>query len=131
MRTRMSGGMTGNAGDRLPMSICSGRSEGVKVLLCVAQLCGNDAPWKAWKTQKASFPLFPPRLEIRQKAPDSHISTAPTAAAPQTQLSRYSRQVSNRRLPEKVRRQALKLVQAQYRDLDRKSVVEGKRGDPR
>src|SRR5437667_4674995 len=90
MRTRMSGGMTGNAGDRLPMSICSGRSEGVKVLLCVAQRCGNDAPWKAWKTQKASFPLFPPRLEIRQKAPDSHISTAPTAAAPQTQLSGYS-----------------------------------------
>jgi hypothetical protein len=29
---------------------------------------GNDAPWKAWKTQKASFPLFPPGLEIRQKA---------------------------------------------------------------
>jgi len=24
------------------------------------------------------FPLFPPRLEIRQKAPDSHIPTAPT-----------------------------------------------------
>jgi hypothetical protein len=40
---------------------------------------GNDAPWKAWKTQKASFPLFPPGLEIRPKAPDSHISTAPTA----------------------------------------------------
>src|SRR5439155_10111368 len=121
MRTRMSGGMTGNAGDRLPMSICSGRSEGVKVLMCVAQRCGNDAPWKAWKTQKASFPLFPPRLEIRQKAPDSHISTAPTAAAPQTQLSRYSRVVhrgrrrrSNRRLPESLRTQTLKLVQAKY-----------------
>jgi hypothetical protein len=45
---------------------------------------GNDAPWKAWKTPKpkASFPLFPPGLEIRQKskAPDFHISTAPTAA---------------------------------------------------
>src|SRR5215831_19969428 len=40
---------------------------------------GNDAPWKAWKTQNASFPLFPPGLEIRQKAPDLHISTAPTA----------------------------------------------------
>jgi len=44
---------------------------------------GNDAPWKAWKTQKpkASFPLFPPGLEIRQKpkAPDFHISTAPAA----------------------------------------------------
>ena len=33
---------------------------------------GNDAPWK---TPKASFP---PRLEIRQKAPDSHIPTAST-----------------------------------------------------
>jgi transposase len=43
--------------------------------------CGNDAPWKAWKTQTASFPLFPPRLEIRPKAPDSHISTATTTAA--------------------------------------------------
>ena len=46
---------------------------------------GNDAPWKAWKTQKpkASFPLFPPGLEIRTKpkAPDFHISTAPAAAA--------------------------------------------------
>ena len=63
---------------------------GSRPAMCVAQRCGNDAPWKAWKTQKASFPLFPPRLEIRQKAPDSHISTAPTAAAPQTQLSRYS-----------------------------------------
>jgi len=44
---------------------------------------GNDAPWKAWKTQKnqASFPLFPPGLEIRPrtKAPDFHISTAPAA----------------------------------------------------
>jgi hypothetical protein len=40
---------------------------------------GNDAPWKAWKTQTASFPLFPPGLEIRPTAPDSHISTAPTA----------------------------------------------------
>jgi ribosomal protein L44E len=38
--------------------------------------CGNDAPRKAWKTQKASFPLFPPRLEIRQRTPDSHIPTA-------------------------------------------------------
>jgi hypothetical protein len=30
---------------------------------------GNDAPWKAWKTQKAktSFPPFPPGLEIRPK----------------------------------------------------------------
>jgi hypothetical protein len=36
---------------------------------------GNDAPWK---TPKASFP---PRLEIRQKAPDSHIPTASTAAS--------------------------------------------------
>jgi hypothetical protein len=40
---------------------------------------GNAARWKAWKTQKASFPLFPPGLEIRQKTstPDFHISTAP------------------------------------------------------
>jgi hypothetical protein len=49
-----------------------------------AERRGNAAPWKAWKTQKAkaSFPLFPPGLEIRRKtkAPDSHISTAPTAA---------------------------------------------------
>lgn len=36
---------------------------------------GNDAPWK---TPKASFP---PRLEIRQKTPDSHIPTASTAAS--------------------------------------------------
>ena len=36
---------------------------------------GNDAPWK---TPKASVP---PRLEIRQKAPDSHIPTASTAAS--------------------------------------------------
>ena len=30
---------------------------------------GNDAPWKAWKTPKAkaSFPRFPPGLEIRQE----------------------------------------------------------------
>jgi hypothetical protein len=42
--------------------------------------CGNAAPRKAWKTQKPSFPTFPPRLEIRQKKPDSHIPTASTAA---------------------------------------------------
>jgi hypothetical protein len=41
---------------------------------------GNDARRKAWKTPTPSFPPFPPRLEIRQNAPDSHISTAPTAA---------------------------------------------------
>jgi hypothetical protein len=45
-----------------------------------APRCGNDASWKAWKTQTASFPLFPPRLEIRPKPPDSHIPTATTAA---------------------------------------------------
>ena len=48
-----------------------------------APRCGNDAPRKAWKTPKTttSFPLFPPRLEIRPKAkaPDSHIPTATTA----------------------------------------------------
>ena len=38
---------------------------------------GNDAPRKAWKTQKPSFPLFPPGLEIRPTTPDSHIPTAP------------------------------------------------------
>ncbi len=42
--------------------------------------CGNDAPWKAWKTPKTSFPAFPPRLEIRPTTPDSHISTASTTA---------------------------------------------------
>jgi len=41
---------------------------------------GNDARRKAWKTQTLSFPPFPPRLEIRQKAPDSLIPTASTAA---------------------------------------------------
>jgi len=40
--------------------------------------CGNDAPWKAGKTPKTSFLPFPPRLEIRPKTPDSHISTAAT-----------------------------------------------------
>ncbi len=35
---------------------------------------GNDAPWKT------PTPSFPPRLEIRQKAPDSHFPTALTAA---------------------------------------------------
>jgi hypothetical protein len=29
---------------------------------------GNAARWKAWKTPRASFPLFPPGLEIRQNA---------------------------------------------------------------
>jgi hypothetical protein len=44
---------------------------------------GNAAPWKAWKTSKPSFPLFPPGLEIRQETqtPDFNISTAPTAAS--------------------------------------------------
>jgi len=37
---------------------------------------GNDAPWKAGKAQKPSFPLFPPGLEIRPPTPDSHIPTA-------------------------------------------------------
>ena len=37
---------------------------------------GNDVRRKAWKTPTPSFPPFPPRLEIRQKAPHSHISTA-------------------------------------------------------
>jgi hypothetical protein len=37
---------------------------------------GNDARRKAWKTQTPSFPPFPPRLEIRQKPRDFHISPA-------------------------------------------------------
>jgi len=50
---------------------------------------GNDARRKAWKTQTLSFPPFPPRLEIRQKAPDSHIPPASTAAiSPYLNLSR-------------------------------------------
>src|SRR5206468_4446188 len=36
------------------------------------------------------FPRVPARLGVRQEAPDSHMSTAPTAAAPQTQPSRCS-----------------------------------------
>src|SRR5205807_978487 len=31
-----------------------------------APRCGNDAPWKAGKTQTPSFPLFPPRLKSGQ-----------------------------------------------------------------
>jgi hypothetical protein len=44
---------------------------------------GNAAPWKEWKTQKTSSPLFPPGLEIRPKTktPDFHISTAPTTGS--------------------------------------------------
>ena len=37
---------------------------------------GNDARRKAWKTQTPSFPPFPPRLEIRQKPRDFHLSPA-------------------------------------------------------
>jgi hypothetical protein len=44
-----------------------------------APRCGNDAPRKAWKTPKTSFPPFPPRLEIRHPTPDSHIPTATAA----------------------------------------------------
>ena len=45
-----------------------------------APRCGNDAPRKARKTPKTSFPPFPPRLEIRHPTPDSHIPTATTPA---------------------------------------------------
>src|SRR5215472_16644870 len=39
---------------------------------------GNDAPWKAWNTQKASFPLFPPGLENPAKnQPDFPHCTKP------------------------------------------------------
>lgn len=41
---------------------------------------GNDARRKTWKTLTQSFPPFPPRLEIRHKPLDSHISTAPATA---------------------------------------------------
>ena len=41
--------------------------------------CGNAAPRKARKPPRTSFPLFPPRLEIRQPTPASHIPTATTA----------------------------------------------------
>jgi transposase len=45
--------------------------------------CGNAAPRKARQTPRTSFPLFPPRLEIRPRTPDSHIPTATTAAGSQ------------------------------------------------
>jgi len=44
------------------------------------QRCGNAAPRKGRKTPRTSFPPFPPRREIRQTTPDSHIPTAPAAA---------------------------------------------------
>jgi len=43
---------------------------------------GNDAPWKAWKTQKAqaSFPTLSIGLGNPAKSvPDFHIPTAPAA----------------------------------------------------
>jgi len=44
--------------------------------------CGNDAPWKAWKSQKADFPTLSTALgnPAKPKAPDFHIPTASTAA---------------------------------------------------
>ena len=50
--------------------------------------CGNDAPWKPWKSPKAraTFPPFPPRLEIPQKARDFHIPTATTAGSHSSKL---------------------------------------------
>jgi hypothetical protein len=55
--------------------------------------CGNDAPWKAWKSKKRAFPLFPPRLEIRPKvkAPDFHIPTASAADSQENQERRTSK----------------------------------------
>jgi len=45
---------------------------------------GNDAPWKAWKTQKptSEFSTLSTGLgnPAKTKAPDFHISTAPAAA---------------------------------------------------
>lgn len=53
-----------------------------------AQVCGapteaveTAAPWKRWKTQKASFPPFPPRLENSPQKTRSEFSTVPTASA--------------------------------------------------
>jgi hypothetical protein len=43
------------------------------------QGCGNDGQWKKRKT-KGRFPSFPTALGNRQKR-DSHIPTAPAAAA--------------------------------------------------
>jgi hypothetical protein len=50
--------------------------------------CGNDAPWKPWKSPKAraTFPPFPPRLEIPQKARDFHIPTATAAGSHSSKL---------------------------------------------
>jgi len=50
--------------------------------------CGNDAPWKPWKGPKAraTFPPFPPRLGIPQKARDFHIPTATTAGSHSSKL---------------------------------------------
>src|SRR2546422_906503 len=57
----------------------------------VGSRCGNDAPWKAWKSpahgherrrrETGTFPPFPPRLEIapKTKARDFHIPTATAA----------------------------------------------------
>jgi hypothetical protein len=43
---------------------------------------------KRGKLKKPSFPLFPPRLQIRQKTPDSHISTAPAAGSYQKERTK-------------------------------------------
>jgi hypothetical protein len=71
------------AGERAEKPDGNGRPARVAALRepPAAERRGNAAPWKAWKTQKAkaSFPLFPPGLEIRPKtkAPDfSHFHRA-------------------------------------------------------
>jgi len=55
-------------------------AEGKPLEKAVGPRCGNAAPRKERKTPQASFPPFPPRLEIRPTPPDSHIPTATTAA---------------------------------------------------
>src|SRR5262249_10418062 len=53
-----------------------------------AQVCGapteaveTAAPRERWKTQKAGFPPFPPRLENSPQKTRSEFSTVPTASA--------------------------------------------------
>jgi hypothetical protein len=44
---------------------------------------GNDAPWKAWKTQTLSFPLFPPGLDPDKLRRDPHFHRADDGSYPQ------------------------------------------------
>jgi len=57
---------------------------------------GNDAPWKAWKTQKpkSEFPTLSTRLgnPAKTKAPDFHISTAPAAGLSHSERTKHEAQ---------------------------------------